>query len=148
MPLFIRVPDGSVAAQRTSHIAQPHDIFGLISESCGWLPRGAQAPSALLRELSGEDYSTASSGCSTAPAQRSIRTPGWFLRESQAPGDTLLRELFTKPDDRFEANEVASRCGDVVELLAAELDRFQAAAVGDQLAESAPLAEPLCSQWR
>jgi hypothetical protein len=69
------------------------------------------------------------------------------MRESQ--GDEERRyELFAKPDDRWEANEIASRCGEVVEVLAAELDRFGDAAGKGQLAESAPLAELLCDTWR
>ena len=57
-------------------------------------------------------------------------------------------ELFAKPDDRWEANEVASRCGDVVELLAAELDRFASAAGADAPSETPPLAKLLCDLWR
>jgi len=85
--------------------------------------------------------------CSLGRQQRAIRTPAWFLRESQAD-ESAQNELFAKPDDRWEANEVSSRCGDVVELLAAELNRFEAAAGKGSLSESPPLAELLCDVWR
>jgi hypothetical protein len=50
--------------------------------------------------------------------RRAIRTPAWFLRDGDAP------ELFAKPDDRWEVNNVASRCGEVVECLQDALARY------------------------
>lgn len=49
--------------------------------------------------------------CSTANA-RAVRTPEWFLIQS---GDK--RELYAKPDDRWEFNDVSSRCPAIVEEL-------------------------------
>lgn len=63
-----------------------------------------------------------------APAEFGIRTPAWYLRcrtspigapqgavdaAEEAPPD----ELFAKPDDAWEVNDVADRCVDVVEQL-------------------------------
>jgi hypothetical protein len=78
--------------------------------------------------------------------QAAIRTRAWFLRRLR--GDRGWHdELFAKPDDRWEANEIASRCSDVVELLAAQLDRFSQA--GDEAAALAGgLPEVLCDLWR
>jgi len=45
-------------------------------------------------------------------------------------------------------NEVASRCGEECELLAARLDEFEAAARAGTLAELPPLAELLADVWR
>jgi hypothetical protein len=59
----------------------------------------------------------------TAPGQLVVRTPHWLLRIAEAsdatsPGGSRP-ELFVKPDDRWEANEVGSRCeSDVQGLLA------------------------------
>jgi hypothetical protein len=69
------------------------------------------------------------------------------MRESIQDGETR-RELFAKPDDRWEANEVSSRCGEVSALLANELDRFEQAASTGRLAELAPLPELLLDCWR
>jgi hypothetical protein len=58
----------------------------------------------------------------TAPGQLVVRTPHWLLRIAEAshatsPGGSRP-ELFVKPDDRWEANEVGSRCeSDVQSLL-------------------------------
>jgi hypothetical protein len=53
-----------------------------------------------------------------------IRTPIWYLRS--APPEPPM--LFAKPDDRWEVNEVANRCADVVAELATTLDSFRAQA--------------------
>jgi hypothetical protein len=57
-----------------------------------------------------------------ASGQRAIRTPGWFLRWAGSvpvPGDDPAARhwLYAKPDDRFEMNDVADRCPDIVEAL-------------------------------
>jgi hypothetical protein len=79
--------------------------------------------------------------------ERAIRTPAWFMREMKRDEETT-HELFAKPDDRWEANEISSRCAGVVEMLATEMDRCAAAAASGQLAESPPLADLLCDTWR
>ena len=56
--------------------------------------------------------------------QRGLRTAEWYLR--QPAGRDEAGELYVKPDDRWEANEVADRCHDVAEELLATLDRAAA----------------------
>ncbi len=51
--------------------------------------------------------------------ERAIRTPAWMLRQN----DTT--ELFTKPDDRWESNDVVDLCPEVVEELQRELASFE-----------------------
>ena len=51
--------------------------------------------------------------------ERAIRTPAWMLRQSDST------ELFTKPDDRWESNDVTGLCAEVVEGLQRELVRFE-----------------------
>ena len=50
--------------------------------------------------------------------QRTIRTPAWYLRSAGEP------ELFAKPDDRWEVNNVTCRCPEVVEGLQAALAQY------------------------
>ena len=45
-----------------------------------------------------------------------MRTPAWFFRHPNIV-DTE-RELYLKPDDRWEVNNVAERCDDVVQAMA------------------------------
>lgn len=51
--------------------------------------------------------------------QRAIRTPAWMLR--QTPGEQGSTQLYTKPDDRWEMNDVAVRCPEATEQLLAVL---------------------------
>ena len=41
-----------------------------------------------------------------------VRTPAWFLQSRNDAESTT--ELYAKPDDRWEVNNVAERCQDVV----------------------------------
>lgn len=145
-PLIISRGDGIGARERTQTLVQPCDFYNTFAE---WLsgssPRGlarsgwsnTQSPNLPQREII----------CSIGPNQRSVRTPVWFWRESTINGESQ-RELFAKPDDRWEVNEIASRCGDVPELLAAKCDELQAALAAGEAASLAPLPEILTSQWR
>jgi hypothetical protein len=132
VPLWIRVP--GLEGGRQQSIVQPHQVHSHIAQYYGW--SGSRAEPALPSVAYSMDQ-----------RERAIRTPAWFLREQQSESGPVY-ELFVKPDDRFEANEVSSRCGDVVELLAAELARFAESAAAGQPAEAGPLPEVLCDIWR
>ena len=67
--------------------------------------------------------------------EQMIRTPAWLLKQ----GETT--ELYSKPDDRWEANDVASLCPEIVQALGECLQRRE------QLAEQTLPAE-LLFQWR
>jgi arylsulfatase A-like enzyme len=56
---------------------------------------------------------------------RALRTSGWCLRSDSGPveGDELAGELYVRPDDLWEKNDVAALCREVVEELAAKLTR-------------------------
>jgi hypothetical protein len=144
VPLLVRLPDRRGALARSQQIVQPHDLYAALAEACGW---SADANSNLLAEIDGRLLYPRQIALSTAAGQRAIRTPAWFLRESQADGAPAY-ELFAKPDDRFEANEIASRCQDAVELLAAMLDQPPAESAGEPLAQVSPLPELLTDVWR
>ena len=70
------------------------------------------------------------------PAVLALRTPAWLLVRRQDG----QRELFAKPDDRWEANEVANRCPEAVEQLDAALDEFQQATQSPHPAQFSPLS--------
>jgi hypothetical protein len=59
--------------------------------------------------------------------ERSVRTAEWSLRCEPAAPDSSLSDddsscqLFVRPDDRWEANDVAALCRDAVEVLLARL---------------------------
>jgi hypothetical protein len=80
-------------------------------------------------------------------AGRVLRTPAWLLREEWV-GEALQCKLFAKPDDRWEVNEVASHCGEIVEQLGAAGDRFRDAAAAGKSASVAPLVAELLDARR
>lgn len=146
VPLLIQFPGRKHSGARSQQILRPHELYSLIAESCGW-QNAPLRESHVLRELESDSPMDAKVAVAVSDRERAIRTPAWFLRESHIDGEQR-RELFAKPDDRWEANEVSSRCTDAVELLAAELDSFEAAARDGEVAKSPPLAEVLCDVWR
>jgi len=147
VPLIVRFPERVHALARSRRIVQPHELYSLVAQTCDWQLSGSAQSGSLLAEIRGDEPPQPRIACSIGSGQRAIRTPAWFLREAKTDGPPRY-ELFAKPDDRWEANEVSSRCSEAVELLAVELERFEAAARNGELAQSPPLAEELCELWR
>ena len=145
-PLFISRGDGIGARERPQILVQPCDLYATLAE---WLTGSSLRGFArsLLPITQSETAPQREMICAIGPSQRAVRTPAWFWRESTISGE-LQRELFAKPDDRWEVNEIASRCGDVPDLLAAKCDELQVALAAGEPASLAPLPEILTSQWR
>jgi hypothetical protein len=57
-------------------------------------------------------------------------------------------ELYAKPDDRYEVNDVAGRCREMAEQLMAVLDETARFLASDSNGELAPLAAELCDIHR
>lgn len=129
VPLFVRLGRGRYgeagALQRTCACIQPADIAATISHWLGapglegvWgrsviplatYPDPSALPPPLWRtalavsEPGGESYFT---------------TPGWALRTLAGEQDEPVLELFAKPDDRWEVNEIGSRAVGARDLMA------------------------------
>ncbi|MDC0934741.1 sulfatase-like hydrolase/transferase [Pirellulales bacterium] len=73
-------------------------------------------------------------GCRTGD-EAALKTPAWMLRQSGVDDDGSGLELFVKPDDRWEANEISSRCDDIPQ---------QLIALQETLEQQAAAGEPLC----
>ena len=82
----------------------------------------------------------------SARGEGAIRTRAWMLRRlpSSETGGRCGVELYAKPDDRWEANEVADRCGDVADRLLAVLDDAQGDADSE---ERLTLDSDLTTPW-
>ncbi|QDU30752.1 Sulfatase [Anatilimnocola aggregata] len=143
VPCLIRLPDGEGALLRLQELTQPGDLLPTIAEGAGWLEPTDTKPineclqRSLLRLVRGEPGSSRQLIQASAPKQKLIRTPAWQLRVTTTEAGEQY-ELFTKPDDRWEANDVANRCGDIV------------AALIDHAANplQSELATELTSPWR
>ena len=68
---------------------------------------------------------------------RAIRTPAWMLRTAAAS------ELYAKPDDRWEVNDVAGRCRDIVDKLVDVFPQYAQLIKTDSTADLPPLEDVL-----
>ncbi len=125
VPCIVRLPHDRCAAVRCRELVQPPDLCASL---CDAFQLATDAESRW-----GQDVLLLSTGRFAAflrdraammtPAVLALRTPAWLLVRRQDG----QRELFAKPDDRWEADEVANRCPEAVEQLDAALDEFQQA---------------------
>jgi hypothetical protein len=132
VPLFARLGRGRYgeagALQRTCAFIQPVDVAAAISHWLGapglegaWgrsvIPLATYPdPAALPPPLWRTALAVGSNDATRAESY--FTTPGWALRTSPSrDGDEPLLELFAKPDDRWEVNEIGSRAVGARELM-------------------------------
>jgi hypothetical protein len=126
VPLLVRRSDRQPT--RSQLLVQPQTIY---DELLNW-HRGGQASTPpihldLRRQLAVCRRQSRSSGPSAAPQEPrpagefGLRTASWYAR---VPVDQPV-ELFVKPDDRNEINEVASRCVQQVHDVRLLLDNYR-----------------------
>lgn len=114
---WFRVPAGSIAGG-SSRIGQ--NLFPVI--------RGDLESARSRTVISGRDQ------------QRAIVTPAWYLRARTPP------ELYLRPDDRWEANDIADRCPEVVDRLLDVLSQDSHLIQNRQIPSSEPLDPVLTSR--
>jgi arylsulfatase A-like enzyme len=134
VPLMVRLPGGAAAAGRSQALAEPADLWATLLDcwQIGHLPAAfGRSLMPLIREETSvwrDRLVVALQG-----GRRAIRTPAWYLRAGAEP------ELFVKPDDRWEVNNVAVRCQDAVEGLKAALAQYETAIVAGSVMDLPPL---------
>jgi len=137
VPCLIRLPQDRSASVRCHGLVQPPDLCASLSDAFQLTAdddlRWGQS---LLPLASPEPPPWRDRAATMTSAALALRTPAWLLIRRHDG----RRELFAKPDDRWEANEVASRCPDAVEQLDAALDEFQRAAQSAHPAQLSPLS--------
>lgn len=113
VPLWMRVPGSLGESVRSQALVQPADLCPTLLDWWGIAdPPGSPATASLMSLAREEVESIRDRLCIVGDGpERAIRTPAWYLREAARP------ELFAKPDDRWEVNNVADRCDNVVRLL-------------------------------
>jgi arylsulfatase A-like enzyme len=133
VPWMIRLPSLRGRLTRTAALASHCDLPATLAEAIG---PAAGVDQRLFGGCSIAQFATSrrapvrDSTISTSPIARSIRTSSWCLREDIGEGDdhfashrfTTDSELYVRPDDRWEANDVAKLCPEVVEELRARFD--------------------------
>lgn len=138
VPWLIRLPRASAALFRTQDLVQPADLAATLADWLGvaLVPRQIDG-SSLLPVIAGDPRPTREWVLSmSAYGERAIRTPAWLLR--RAPAEPP--ELFAKPDDRWEVNNVADRCQEVAAGLMDAMDRLEEILASNGLAQLPPLA--------
>ena len=159
IPLFIRSPQDKSLLLRSQSIVQPACIYSTLLDWFG-IPReevqsgddttaqtigpvavGARGLMGLFHRDGDASHvalkieQQLNRAVSQSGSELSLRTPGWFFKTSgvaDAMGNAKV-ELYVKPDDRWEANEVADRCPEVVETMQAVLAAYVSAAKSKEL---------------
>jgi arylsulfatase A-like enzyme len=139
VPWLVRVPGAARYGARCQGLVQPADLYATV---CDWLSPANQAAQAAAmpwytgRSLvpRGEDGQPKRKliVARSSAGETALSTPAWFLRAeaplaagSEDAGRRL--ELYVKPDDRFEANEVSDRCLDIVDEFRAVMQALESA---------------------
>jgi len=140
LPLLLRFPDGLGAAARSPALVEPADLWATLGELLLPDPPPPRPTARSLLTLLHEQQPAQPWRDRLAivgrGGQRALRTPAWYLRTDEKV------ELYAKPDDRWEVNDVADRCQEVVDLLLEALDQFALVVGSGRPAEFAPL-EPV-----
>jgi arylsulfatase A-like enzyme len=173
VPFLLRLPNGEGAAGRSPALVQPMDVAPTIAELLGvdWPARPGDGAS-LLTIVREQQEAVRDRALVVAPGgERAIRTESWYLRQSVSelmtrsgavfesgpidahsggipakPEEAAEAELFLKPDDRWEVNDVARRLPEVTACLKdvlAELETTLTTGTG----QASPLPEPLLHTW-
>lgn len=123
LPLVMRLPKTACAGMRVSALTQPSDLAPTFWEALGQ-PTPPSAGHSLWPLVRGEreairPYAVATLAIGGEECAL-IRTPEWALH--QPPGEQTP-QLYAKPADRWEVNDLYQRQIDVAEPLAAALQR-------------------------
>jgi arylsulfatase A-like enzyme len=143
VPLIVRFPDRWSRLARSAQLIAPADLPATILDWVEFPPLGKGAAQSLLPALRGEPTTARDHlGLYSTTGETAIRTSAWHLRQ---PTDSAA-ELYVKPDDRWEANEVSSLCPEVAAGLTQALAEFETAAREGRLGELEPLPGELETQ--
>jgi len=127
VPWLLRLPDAAAAALRCQALVGPTDLWATLRE---WQQLGPIKPSpfaaSVLSLVRQESTSLHDRLCLIDnTGVRAIRTPAWYLWAAEQP------QLYVKPDDQWEVNDVAPRLPHIVEGLQAALEQFVSRLLAD-----------------
>jgi arylsulfatase A-like enzyme len=144
-PLIVRMPGGAHGGVRHQALVQTVDLLPTILAALG-LPPGAQVHGHdLLPLVRGEQSKVRDYACLGMDVEEyAIRTHHWHLivPVETDPDDPPRRpELYRKPEDRWDQNDVAAQNPEVAEHLELTLRRFVGAVGRDALDDLPTLRE-------
>jgi arylsulfatase A-like enzyme len=154
-PWLLRLPNAVGAMARSQALVQPCDLMPTLLELSGLSTGGLEnrlAARSLLPMIRDDATWPRDRICLASDGgERAFRTPAWYLRLPAARStldESPLPELYTKPDDRWEVNDVASRCPEVVAAMRAAHDESAGSLALGQGGELPSLDELLASDLR
>jgi arylsulfatase A-like enzyme len=140
VPCLIRLPHDRHAGVRCQQLVQPPDLCASLWETFQLPPDSEGRWGRSLLALADAGLPCWRDRAATAaPAAQALRTPAWLLVRQQDG----RHELFVKPHDRWEVNEVADRCLEAVEQLSAAWSELAHIAQSPQAIRFTPLSELL-----
>ena len=131
---------------RSQSLVEPADLWATLLD--GWNVGPAPfSPTAcsLMPIIRGENIELHDRLCIAGnDSERAIRTPAWHLCVASQNEDLVTPcQLFAKPDDRWEVNDVASRCPEVVESLQEALTQYESSLPAGRASDLPPLGDVL-----
>jgi arylsulfatase A-like enzyme len=144
VPWLLRFPDATGRLARSGRLVSPLDLLPSLltwADRDGNKTAAGHDGSSVLPLIGSKNCAWRDALLSTSvTGNRAIRTPGWSLVYKQ---DESASQLFVRPDDRWEANDVAPLCPEVVDgLVAAKEDASARICRGEPMPDE-PLAEEL-----
>lgn len=140
VPWLVRGPDLPLGPSRTQALVQPADLPVTVAGVAGLEPPWQMSDGGSLVPIHRAETDELHDRLCIAARNgaAAIRTAAWYY--CAAAGQ---RRLFVKPDDRWETNDVSTRCPDVTAALAEVLESTSAALHSDRPVAVPPLAEML-----
>jgi arylsulfatase A-like enzyme len=130
LPLLVRLPGGAEAGRRVGALTQPVDLLPTLLDAFG-LPPPAVHGRSLLPLLRGQGEPVRAYACAGlrlgADAELALRTPRWsFLLPLAQASEVTPRapQLYVKPEDRWEVNNVLQHHLELAEHLEQTLRGF------------------------
>lgn len=141
VPCLVWAPHCDSPPPRSSRLAQPSELYGLIRD---WFGAGGDAQTAerswMLATNAAAEPAPEYVIAHAADGELAVRTRAWMLRRPPGAAAEEAAELYAKPFDRWEANEVSGRRPEIVERMLAILDAASAGGAAGPL--DADLVEP------
>jgi arylsulfatase A-like enzyme len=154
-PWIVRLPDAIGAMARSRALAQPCDLMTTLLELGGLRTSGVEdrlVSRSLLPMIRDDATWQRDRIClASGGGELGLRTPAWYLRlpaPRSTPEESPVSELYVKPDDRWDVNDVASRCPEVVAAMRAAHDESASTLALGQGGEWPSLDELLANDLR
>ena len=145
-PLIVRVPEGRTMA-RSPALVQTVDLQPTLCDFFGVEAPGGSSLRSLLPTVLGKETSTRDYVCAgLADSEYAIRTHHWklVLPTQPIPGDAArARQLYSKPEDRWEANDLVDQATETADRLELQLRRHLDAVRRGTLDSLPPLRDDL-----